>query len=74
MSILVAGGGTPGGQIIGATDARGYAPVDKRYGPENLVSSIYIKLGIDPGKILYTNSGRPTHIVSDPRPIPELMS
>ncbi len=73
MSILVAGCGTPRGQIIGATDSRGYAPIENRYAPENLVSSIYRKLGIDPSKILYSSSGRPTHIVSDPRPIPELM-
>ena len=73
MSILVAGCGTPRGQVIGATDARGYAPIDKRYAPENLVSTVYTKLGIDPNKILYTSSGRPTHLVSDPRPIPELM-
>ena len=31
------------------------------------------KLGIDPGKILYNAQGRPTHIVSDPTPIKELM-
>lgn len=73
MSILVAGCGTPRGQIVGATDARGFAPIDQRYGPENLVSTVYRKLGIDPAKIMYTSAGRPTHLVDDPRPIPELM-
>ena len=33
----------------------------------------YRKLGIDPNKILYTPQGRPTHVVSDARPIAELM-
>lgn len=73
MSILVAGCGTPRGQVVGATDVRGYAAVEKIYGPENLVSSIYLKLGINPDKIVYNTSGRPSHLVSDPRPIAELM-
>lgn len=73
MSILVAGGGTPGGQVVGATDPRGYAATDRVLGPENLVSTVYRKLGIDPGKFLYTPSGRPTYLVSDPNPIRELM-
>ncbi len=73
ISVLVAGCGTPGGQVVGATDPRGYAAVEKVYAPENLVSSVYLKLGIDPDKILYNGAGRPTHLVSDPRPITELM-
>ncbi len=73
ISVLMAGCGTPRGQIVGATDRSGYSAIDKIYAPENLVSSVYRKLGIDPDKILYTPSGRPTHIVSDSRPIPEVM-
>ena len=73
ISVLVAGCGTPRGQVVGATDPRGYAAVEKVYAPENLVSSVYIKLGINPDKILYNGVGRPTHLVSDPRPIAELM-
>ena len=73
MSILVAGCGTPAGQIIGATDKNGYTAVESIYGPENLVSSIYLKLGIDPNTILYNRVGRPIHLVSDDRPIKELM-
>jgi hypothetical protein len=73
MSVLFAGGGTPGGQIIGATDTKGFAAVERVLSPENFASTIYTKLGIDPGKILYTPQNRPTHIVSDPTPIKELM-
>jgi hypothetical protein len=73
MSILVAGCGTPCGQIVGSTDKNGYAATEKIYAPENLVSTVYRKLGIDPDKILYTPTGRPTHLVSDPHPISELM-
>ena len=73
ISVLAAGCGTPKGQVVGATDSRGYAAIEKIYGPENLASSVYLKLGIDPDKILYTSTGRPTHLVSDPRPIAEMM-
>lgn len=73
MSILFAGCGTPGGQVIGATDRKGYAACERILSPENFVSTVYRKLGIDPDKILYTPQGRPTHLVSDPEPIAELM-
>jgi hypothetical protein len=73
MSVLFAGGGTPGGQVVGATDRNGYAAVERVLAPENFVSTVYAKLGIDPDKILYTPQGRPAHLVSDPRPIAELM-
>jgi len=73
MSVLFAGGGTPGGQVVGATDKRGYAAVERVLSPENFASTVYAKLGIDPAKILYAPNGRPTHLVSDPTPIAELM-
>ena len=73
MSVLFAGCGTPQGAVIGATDANGYAPVDRPLSPENFASTIYLKLGIDPNKALYTPQGRPTHLVSDGTPIKELM-
>ena len=73
MSVLMAGGGTPGGAVVGATDRKGYSAVDRVLSPENFVSTIYHKLGIDPGKVLYTPQGRPTHLVSDPTPIKELV-
>jgi uncharacterized protein (DUF1501 family) len=73
MSVLFAGGGTPGGQVVGATDVRGFAAVERVLSPENFVSTVYRKLGIDPDKMLYTPQGRPTHLVSDPNPIAELM-
>lgn len=73
MSVLFAGGGTPGGQAVGATDAKGFAAVERVLSPENFASTIYTKLGIDPGKILYGPNGRPAHLVSDPTPINELM-
>ena len=73
MSVLMAGGGTPGGVVVGATDRKGYSAIENVKSPENFVATVYSKLGIDPGKILYTPQGRPTHLVSDPTPMQELM-
>lgn len=74
MSVMFAGGGTPGGQVVGATDRRGYSAVERVLSPENFASTIYRQLGIDPGKIVYTPEGRPAPYVSDSTPIRELMS
>ena len=73
MSVLFAGGGTPGGQVVGATDKKGFAAVERVLSPENFVSTVYTKLGMDPNKIYYTHEGRPVHLVSDRNPIHELM-
>jgi len=73
MSVMFAGGGTPGGQVIGATDRQGYAAIERVLSPENFVSTVYAKLGIDPGQLMYTPDGRPVHLVSDENPISELM-
>lgn len=72
MSVLMAGAKIPGGLTIGATDRYGHSPVERVLRPENFVSSIYRKLGIDPDTILYTPQGRPSHLVSNPTPIDEL--
>jgi len=74
MSVLFAGGRTPGGQVVGATDRKGYSASERVLSPESFASTVYTKLGIDPGKILFTPEGRPVHLVSDPTPIRELMA
>jgi uncharacterized protein (DUF1501 family) len=49
---LVAGGGFKGGQVVGATDARGEEVKDRPVYPADLIGSIYELLGIDPeGKL-----------------------
>jgi hypothetical protein len=74
MSVLFAGCRTPGGVVVGATDRNGYAASERVLSPENFASTIYLKLGIDPDKIVYTPQGRPSHLVSDATPIAELMA
>lgn len=73
MSVMFAGCGVPGGTVVGATDDRGYAAIERILSPENFASTVYRKLGIDPDKVYYTPQGRPAHLVSDATPIHELM-
>ncbi|MCA9033821.1 MAG: DUF1501 domain-containing protein [Planctomycetaceae bacterium] len=73
MSVLMAGGGTPGGTVVGSTDRKGHSALENVLAPENFVSTVYWKLGIDPNMVLYTPQGRPAHLVSDPNPIRELI-
>ena len=72
MSVLMAGAGIPGGQIVGATDAKGYHACESVYRPEDFAASLYTKMGIDPNQTLYTTTGRPVHLVNEGRPIKEL--
>jgi hypothetical protein len=52
FSALVAGGGFRGGQVVGASDARGETVKDRPVYPGDLIGSIYELLGIDPaGKL-----------------------
>jgi hypothetical protein len=72
MSVLMAGAGIPGGQIVGATDAKGYHAAENVYRPEDFAASLYTKLGIDPNQALQTNTGRPVQLVNEGRLIKEL--
>jgi len=72
MSILAAGAGIPGGQIVGATDAKGYYASDNVHSPEDFAASLYTKMGIDPTQILHNASGKPVQLVNGGHPIKEL--
>ena len=74
MSVLMAGGGIPRGQIVGATDAKGYYASEKVYKPEDFAASLYTRMGIDPNQVLHTNTGRPVQLVSNGRLIKELFA
>lgn len=72
-SMLFAGGGIHTGQVIGATDARGEEPVERRVGPEDFLATIYRHLEIDFRNVMIRDfSGRPTPIIRSGEPIAEL--
>ena len=72
MSVLMAGAGIPRGQVVGATDAKGYHASENVYRPEDFAASLYTKMGIDHAQTLHTNTGRPLQLVNNGRLIKEL--
>jgi hypothetical protein len=57
-SMWLAGGGTRGGQVIGATDPVGYTAVEKPIHPNDLHATILHALGIDQHDLYFEHSGR----------------
>lgn len=74
MSILFAGGGAVGGQVIGATNKRGEHPVQNQVGPWDFIATIYRHLGIDAESMSVPHpTGRPVPLLSEGRPIRPLL-
>ena len=63
MSMLMAGGGIRGGQVIGATDRRGGEIKNRPVRPGDIAATVFTHLGIDPGDHWISPQGRPTPLV-----------
>lgn len=72
-SALVSGGGLRMGQVVGATNSKAEFPIEKPYTPQDLLATVYRHLGIDSSRDLLDHSGRPIAILSEGRPIVELL-
>src|SRR5262249_53251029 len=70
-SILFAGGGVRGGQVIGASDATGAGPEDGPASPAEVAATVYHALGIDSKTRLPGPDGRPMPLVAA-KPVAEL--
>lgn len=74
FSVMLAGGGVRGGQVIGTSDSSGESPKSDPVTPSDLVATIYTLLGIDPKLELKTQDGRPVRLTPhDARVVSELM-
>ena len=73
-SMLLAGGGLPGGRVIGKTDEQGAEPAGTKYTPDDVAASFYRVMGIDHHKEYHTPDGRPVLLVREGKPIRELFS
>jgi hypothetical protein len=71
-SILLAGGGVRGGQVIGASDALAAEPRERPVTPAEVAATIYRALGIDWQTYVPGPDGRPCPLV-DASPIHELL-
>jgi hypothetical protein len=74
MFVLLAGGGIKGGQVVGASDAKGEGPVGEGFKPDDVAATFYHTLGIDHKKEYHTNTGRPVMIVREGKLIPQLLA
>lgn len=70
---LMLGGGLRMGQVVGATDRLGANVNGRHYTPQNVLSTLYHVLGIDPATTLPNHAGRPMHLLDDRDPIVELL-
>jgi uncharacterized protein (DUF1501 family) len=66
-SILFAGGGVRGGQVVGASDRTGSEPKDRPITPAEVAATVYHALGIAPTTMLPGPDGRTVSLVeADP--------
>jgi hypothetical protein len=70
---LVSGGGLRMGQVVGATNDKAEYPTERPYTPQDLLATVYRHLGIDPSQSFNDFAGRPVPILSEGKPIPELV-
>ncbi|MDR3618956.1 MAG: DUF1501 domain-containing protein [Paludisphaera borealis] len=73
VSLLMSGGGIPGGQVVGATDPHGADVTSRRVGVRDFLATIYRHLGIDAESLVINDrTGRPVLALPEGSPIPEL--
>ena len=74
FSLVMAGGGIRGGQVVGSSDRTGESPNDRPVTPNDLASTLYTLLGINPKHELHTADGRPVAINQEGKVIRELLA
>jgi len=62
QSVLFAGGGVCGGNVIGSSDRNGAYPTSDLQTPENFAATIYQAMGIPRDANWYDATGRPYHV------------
>jgi len=74
MACVLAGGGLKRGYVHGSTDASGMAPATEPVTPDDVASTIFQQLGIDPHMELQTPTGRPIQLFREGRVIEKLIA
>jgi len=70
-SVLFAGAGVRGGQVVGASDKTGAEPKDRPVTPAEVAATVYRGLGVDLATRLPGPAGRPTPL-AEAEPVEEL--
>ncbi len=71
-SMVFAGAGVRGGQVVGRTDRDGGYVLERPFTPDDYAATVYEKLGIDHTRPLHTRENRPVFF-SHGKPILELL-
>jgi uncharacterized protein (DUF1501 family) len=74
FSVVLAGGGIKGGQVVGASDRVGEAPAERAVTPADLARTIYTLLGVDPTREVHTADGRPVAVTRGGMVVKELLA
>lgn len=74
FSVVLAGGGIKGGQVVGASDRIGESPADRAVTPADLARTVYTLLGVNPAREIHTRDGRPVQINQGGEVIQELLA
>jgi len=74
MSVVVAGGGFKRGIAFGSTDPQGMAPASNPVTPDDLASTVFHNLGIDPKMELQSGTGRPMTLFREGSVIEKLLA
>jgi len=74
MAVVLAGGGFQQGLAYGATDANGMAPSVDPCTPDDIASTIFQRMGIDPHQELMTPTGRPVQLFREGRVLNRLLA
>jgi len=73
MACVIAGGGFKRGYVHGSTDSSGMAPATEPVTPDDVSSTIFQQLGIDPKMDLPSPTGRPITLFREGRVIEKLI-
>lgn len=73
FSVVLAGAGIGGGQIIGASDRLGAFPASRPINPPDLAATIFHLLGLDPAAEFLDPIGRPRRLTDNGQPLRELI-
>ena len=73
FSVVLAGAGIGGGQIIGASDRLGAYPAERPIAPPDLAATIFHLLGIDPASEFLDPIARPRRVTDNGIPLRELV-
>jgi hypothetical protein len=73
FTVAIGGGGVRGGLVVGSSNANAEKPADSPHGPEDLSTTMYHLLGINPQDEFLTPEGRPVKIANEGQVIRALL-